>query len=151
IGVEATPRSSSGTRPGYAEELRACELPARLPEHAHVDSLRDNLDRAWPRLRPGSVLAARGFTVFFWAAGLVAVLIARADLSLAEFPRRILSQATLDGVSIAARISLYFRCLLFFVAAVVSLVWIVPRAGRLVGEKQLHVLELTSVCGALLL
>jgi len=109
------------------------------------------MDSAWPRLRLGTTLRDHGFLVLFHAAALVAVLLVSADFTLHDFSRRVIGQATLDGVSVEARTGLYARSLLVFFVALAGLAWIARKLERVLGSKTLALLNLTSFVGCLLL
>jgi len=126
-------------------------LASRRPTRIPLERLQSALDSAWPRLRLGTTVRDHGFLVLFHAACLVAVLLVQADLTLHDFSRRVIGQATVEGVSVAARTGLYARSLLVFLVALPSLAWIARKLERLLGSKTLALLNLTSFVGCLLL
>lgn len=99
-------------------------------------------ERTWTE-----VLREHGWTALFAAITLVALRAEAADLTLTSFRDRAVSTATLLGVSVAARTSLFTTSIALFAATFALALPVLSWLGRAVVEGTRGILEALSIAG----
>lgn len=106
-----------------------------------------------PRRALEARLAEQGATALFYGAIAAAAVarLGRGQLELADFSRRIVGEATIDGRSIDGRIRLYALAALAAISGAGAALLLARAAERLLSPHRLRILSATSVAGCALL